>query len=209
MVQQLELNDQDMRELLLGSLKTLAAAIDAKDPYTRGHSERVTRFSLAIAKEMGFKGKDLDNINIAALLHDVGKIGIEDSILRKPGLLTKEEYAVIKRHPAIGGDIMGAIRQLRDVVPGIRHHHEAFNGSGYPDGISGQEIPLAARIIAIADSYDAMTSERPYQKAMTDEYVLDVITKMSGERYDPQVVGAFSAAFTKGMILRHLSEEVT
>jgi putative nucleotidyltransferase with HDIG domain len=209
MVQQLEINDQNMRELLLGSLKTLAAAIDAKDPYTRGHSERVTRFSMAIAREMGFKGKDLDAINIAALLHDVGKIGIEDSILRKPGLLTKEEYAVIKRHPAIGGEIMGAIKQLRDVVPGIRHHHEAFDGSGYPDGLVGQAIPLPARIIAIADSYDAMTSERPYQKAMTDDYVMTIIAKMAGERYDPNVVKAFNAAFAKGMVLRHLAEEAS
>jgi HD-GYP domain-containing protein (c-di-GMP phosphodiesterase class II) len=197
MTEQLDLYDRNMRELFLATIKSLAAAIDAKDPYTRGHSERVTTYSVAIARELGLEGKALERVQIAALLHDVGKIGIEDAVLRKPEQLTGEEYALIKRHPVMGANIMAPIRQLKDIIPGMRHHHESLDGKGYPDGLAGGEIPLMARIIAVADTFDAMTSDRLYQKAMNDDFVVKTLVRLSGTRYDPKVVQAFIAALPK------------
>jgi HD-GYP domain-containing protein (c-di-GMP phosphodiesterase class II) len=197
MTRQLASYDSNMRELFLATIKSLAAAIDAKDPYTRGHSERVALFSVAIARELGLDEKSIERVQIAALLHDVGKIGIEDAVLRKPARLTEEEYATIKRHPALGASIMGPIRQLKDIIPGMRHHHEALDGTGYPDGLAGGEIPLMARIIAVADTFDAMTSERLYQKAKDDAFVINMLQQRSGTRYDPKVVQAFVRAHAK------------
>jgi HD-GYP domain-containing protein (c-di-GMP phosphodiesterase class II) len=197
MTQQLDLYDRNMRGLFISTIKSLAAAIDAKDPYTRGHSDRVARFSLAIAREMQLEKESLERVQIAALLHDVGKIGIDDAVLRKPDRLTDEEFAVIKRHPAMGANIMGPIKQLKDIIPGMRHHHESFDGNGYPDGLAGAEIPLIARIIAVADTFDAMTSDRLYQKAMDDEFVIKTVMRLSGTRYDPKVVQAFITAHPK------------
>jgi putative nucleotidyltransferase with HDIG domain len=197
MTKQLDLYDRNMRELFLSTIKSLAAAIDAKDPYTRGHSERVAVYSVAIARELGLDERSLERVQIAALLHDVGKIGIEDAVLRKPSKLTDAEYAIIKRHPVMGASIMQPIRQLKDIIPGMRHHHEALDGSGYPDGLAGGEIPLIARIIAVGDTFDAMTSERLYQKAKDDEFVIQVLLKLSGTRYDPKAVQAFIKAHPK------------
>jgi len=197
MTRQLDLYDRNMRELFLSTIRSLAAAIDAKDPYTRGHSERVAVYSVAIARELGLDERSLERVQIAALLHDVGKIGIEDAVLRKPERLTDAEYDVIKRHPALGASIMAPIRQLKDIIPGMRHHHEALDGSGYPDGLAGGEIPLMARIIAVGDTFDAMTSDRLYQKAKDDHAVIQMLQRLSGTRYDPKAVQAFIKAHPK------------
>jgi putative nucleotidyltransferase with HDIG domain len=197
MTRQLDTYDHNMRELFLSTIKSLAAAIDAKDPYTRGHSERVALFSVAIARELGLDVKTIERVQIAALLHDIGKIGIEDAVLRKPSKLTEAEYATIKRHPAMGANIMGPIRQLKDIIPGMRHHHEALDGTGYPDGLAGGEIPLMARIIAVADTFDAMTSDRLYQKARDDDFVIQTLLRLAGSRYDPKAVQAFIRAHPK------------
>ncbi len=197
MTERLDLYDRNMRDLFISTIKSLAAAIDAKDPYTRGHSDRVARFSLAIARELNLDKNTVERVQIAALLHDVGKIGIDDAVLRKPDRLTDEEYAIIKKHPIMGANIMGPIKQLKDILPGMRHHHEAFDGSGYPDGLAGAQIPLLARIIAVADTFDAMTSDRLYQKAMDDDFVIKTLNRLSGTRYDPKMVQAFISAHTR------------
>src|SRR5262249_32999669 len=159
---------------------TLAAAIDAKDPYTRGHSERVARYAVAIGKHYGLVGEDLKRVRISALLHDVGKIGIDDRILRKPTALTDEEFEVMKTHPTKGALIIGQIPQLRDIIPGIKYHHEKWEGGGYPEGLAREEIPMLARVVTVADTFDAMTTTRPYQKAMALDYVISRIKSFSG-----------------------------
>jgi len=197
MAAQLERHDQNLREMFINTTKALAAAIDAKDPYTRGHSQRVAQISLEIAKEMGVSPTDQQKVNIAALLHDVGKIGIEDVILKKPGQLTDEEYGVIKQHPRWGAMIMGHISQLKDVVPGIQYHHERLDGSGYPEGLAGNQIPLLARIIAVADTFDAMTGDRLYQKGMEPQFVVSKLHEWKGSRYDPKVVDAMTRVYSR------------
>jgi putative nucleotidyltransferase with HDIG domain len=191
-----------MKEMFLSTVKSLAAAIDAKDPYTRGHSERVTQYSLAIAEEMKLTPREKEKINIAALLHDVGKIGIDTQILRKPGKLSAEEYALIKQHPVMGANIMAPIKQLREIAPLMRHHHEFYDGTGFPDQIKADAIPLGARILCLADTFDAMTSDRPYQKSMDAGYVVERITAWSGTRFDPKVVNAFLNCVQSGRIPR-------
>jgi putative nucleotidyltransferase with HDIG domain len=186
------------QELFLETIRTLAAAIDAKDPYTRGHSERVSSYSMAIARHLELSQDEVFRVRTAAILHDVGKLGIRDGILNKPGGLTEEEFAVMRQHPAIGAQIMEPIRMLKDIIPGIRNHHETWDGSGYPDRLEGDEIPLVARIIGVADTFDAMTTNRPYQQAKTLDYVLDKMRAMSGTRFDPQVVDALLAAVSAG-----------
>ncbi len=186
------------QELFLETIRTLAAAIDAKDPYTRGHSERVSSYSMAIARHLGLSQEQVFRIRTAAILHDVGKLGIRDGILNKPGGLTDEEFAVMRTHPAIGAQIMEPIRMLKDIIPGIRNHHETWDGTGYPDQLEGEAIPLVARIIGVADTFDAMTTNRPYQKAKTLEFVLDKMRAMSGTRFDPKVVEALLAAVEAG-----------
>jgi putative nucleotidyltransferase with HDIG domain len=186
------------QELFLETIRTLAAAIDAKDPYTRGHSERVSSYSMAIAKHLGLDPEAVFRIRTAAILHDVGKLGIEDGILNKPAGLTEDEFAVMRRHPEIGAQIMAPIRMLRDIIPGIRNHHETWDGHGYPDRLQGDQIPMVARIIGVADTFDAMTTTRPYQKAMTLDFVLEKMRAMSGSRFDPQVVDALLAAVHSG-----------
>jgi putative nucleotidyltransferase with HDIG domain len=186
------------QELFLETIRTLAAAIDAKDPYTKGHSERVSSYSMAIARHLGLSFDDVFHVRIAAILHDVGKLGIEDGILNKPGGLTDEEYEVMRRHPDIGAQIMTPISKLKSIIPGIRNHHETWDGNGYPDKLKGDEIPLVARIIGVADTFDAMTTNRPYQKAMPLEHVAEKMRAMAGTRFDPTVVEAFSAAIAAG-----------
>lgn len=186
--------------LFINSIRMLAAAIDAKDPYTRGHSERVARYSTAIGKQLGLPEHELKYLRISALLHDVGKIGIDDRILRKPGALTEEEFEVMKTHPEKGAAIMGGVPQLRDAIPGMKHHHEKWAGGGYPDGLRGEQIPLQARIVTVADTFDAMTTTRPYQKAMALNYVVEKIKGFAGTRFDPIVVGAFIKAVEAGEI---------
>jgi putative nucleotidyltransferase with HDIG domain len=186
------------QELFLETIRTLAAAIDAKDPYTRGHSERVSSYSMAIARHLGLTQEEVFRVRIAAILHDVGKLGIRDGILNKPGGLTEEEFEVMRQHPGIGAQIMSPIRMLKDIIPGIRNHHETWDGKGYPDRLTGDQIPMVARIIGVADTFDAMTTTRPYQQAMELEFVLEKMRSMSGSRFDRQVVDALLAAVEAG-----------
>ena len=186
--------------LFINSVRMLAAAIDAKDPYTRGHSERVARYSIGIGKNLGLSEKEMRNLRISALLHDVGKIGIDDRILRKPGALSDDEFEVMKGHPSKGAAIMSGVAQLIDIIPGMKYHHEKWSGGGYPEGLVGDQIPVQARIVAIADTFDAMTTNRPYQKAMEVGYVVDKIRSFAGTRFDPNVVEAFANAVRRGDI---------
>ncbi len=188
------------QELFLDTIRTLAAAIDAKDPYTRGHSERVSSYALAIGRHLGLPQEAIFRLRISAILHDVGKLGIKDGILNKPGGLDDQEFAVMKKHPEIGAQIMAPIRMLKDIIPGIRNHHEVWQGGGYPDGLVGEQIPMVARIIAVADTFDAMTTNRPYQEAMSLDYVVSKIHNMAGNRFDPTVVDAFLKAVRAGDI---------
>jgi putative nucleotidyltransferase with HDIG domain len=189
---------RENHELFISSVRALAAAIDAKDPYTAGHSERVSRFASSIAREMGLPEQEVSRVRLAALLHDVGKIGVDDRIIRKPTALTEEEFEIMKCHPVKGAAIMGAIPQLADVIPGMKYHHEKWEGGGYPEGLRGEEIPLQARIVSVADCFDAMTTARPYQRAMDVAYVVKRIRELAPSRYDPRVVDAFVRAYHKG-----------
>jgi putative nucleotidyltransferase with HDIG domain len=189
------------RELFIGSIRAFAAAIDAKDPYTRGHSERVAILARTIARHLPLSEEALQTLWIAALLHDVGKIGIEDGILRKVGQLTADEFEQMKGHTVIGAEIMSSIEQLRDMIPVIRWHHESWNGRGYPDGKRGEEIPLFARIVAVADTFDALTTNRPYQEAYSLDEAIAIITKLTGSRFDAKVVTAFLRVYELGEVL--------
>ena len=188
------------RALFLGTVKSLAAAIDGKDPYTRGHSERVARFSMAIAERLGLPDEEIEKIRVSALLHDVGKIGIDDSVLKKPAALTDEEYEIMKTHPQKGYKIMSQIPGITEFLPGMYMHHEMVNGEGYPQGLKGDEIPLQALIVSVADTFDAMTTDRPYQKAMEFNAAVDRLKSFVGTRYDARVVQAFVDACEDGQI---------
>lgn len=187
----------EIRNLFFSSMETLVAAIDARDPYTRGHSLRVTSISMEIGNEMGLNEQDIERLRIAAMLHDVGKIGIRDDVLLKKGKLNEEEYAVMKSHPVLGATIMEPIQQMGNIIPGMKHHHEWWDGSGYPDGLKGKQIPLYARIIAIADTFDAMTSDRPYQERMDPDFVAGKVRAWGGTRYDPTIVEAFIRVYER------------
>ncbi|MBZ5590383.1 MAG: HD domain-containing protein [Acidobacteriia bacterium] len=189
------------KELLVDSIRALAAAIDAKNPYTSGHSERVGQYAVAIARHCGITGSELQKVEIAALLHDVGKIGIDDAILTKPDALTDAEFAQMRVHTVKGAAIVSPIKRLREMLPGIRSHHENWSGGGYPDGLVGEQIPVVARIIAAADVFDAMTTQRPYQAAMRLDYVFSRMRGMAGTRLDPNVVRAFLEAVKDGDLI--------
>jgi HD-GYP domain-containing protein (c-di-GMP phosphodiesterase class II) len=188
------------REMFLGTVKALAAAIDGKDPYTRGHSERVSRFSVATAQALGLPLDDIEKIRVSALLHDVGKIGIDDRVLKKPAALDDEEFELMKTHPQKGYKIMSQIPAMKEFLPGMYMHHEMINGQGYPQGLQGEEIPMQARVVSVADTFDAMTTERPYQRAMDLEAALTRLKSFVGTRYDARVVAAFIAACEAGKI---------
>jgi putative two-component system response regulator len=180
-----------LKKTHLDSVKVLAGAIDAKDPYTRGHSDRVRRMSMKIGMKMGFSQERLENLVFGALLHDIGKIGIRDEVLQKKGQLTPEEYQYVQQHPLIGVKIVEGIDFFKDKISMIRNHHEHFDGSGYPDGLMGETIPLEARIIAVSDAFDAMTSLRPHRKAMPVEDVILEMGKGKGKQFDPQILEIF------------------
>jgi HD-GYP domain-containing protein (c-di-GMP phosphodiesterase class II) len=199
-ISDLQRSATENRELFLGTVKALAAAIDGKDPYTRGHSERVARFSVAIAQGMELDDEEIEKIRISALLHDVGKIGIDDNILKKPAALTDAEFEVMKGHPQKGFKIMSQIPAMREFLPGMYMHHEMINGNGYPQGLKGDEIPLMARIVSVADTFDAMTTDRPYQKAMNLADAIERIKSFVGTRYDDRVVASLVAAYESGQI---------
>ncbi len=199
-VKDLQASVAENRALFLGTVKSLAAAIDGKDPYTRGHSERVSRFSIAIAQRLGLPDDEVEKIRISAVLHDVGKIGIDDAILKKPSALSNEEFEIMKKHPQKGFKIMSQIPAMKEFLPGMYMHHEMINGQGYPQGLKGDEIPLMARIVSVADTFDAMTTDRPYQQALKFEDAVERIKSFVGTRYDEHVVAAFVAACEEGQI---------
>ena len=199
-VEDLKRAAEENKELFMGSIQMLAGAVDEKDPYTRGHSDRVTRYSLLIAKEMDLPAHFMETLRISAQLHDVGKIGIEDHILKKPGALTEEEFEVMKTHTTKGANILRPVTQLADMLPGIELHHEALDGRGYPYGLQGDQIPLLARVIAVADTFDALTTNRPYQQAHTPDQTLQIIKNLAGKRLDPLAVQALLAVHARGEI---------
>lgn len=177
-----------MRKVYLDTIRALAAAIDAKDPYTKGHSERVAETSVALAQELNLSDRDIENIEYTALLHDIGKIGIADNILGKNSSLTNKEFDIIKEHTVMGARIIEQVDFLKNSYKAIYHHHEKYNGKGYPDGLKSEDIPLSARIIAVADAYDAMNSDRPYRKKLSHNKILRELKEQSGKQFDPEVV---------------------
>jgi HD-GYP domain-containing protein (c-di-GMP phosphodiesterase class II) len=199
-IDRLKLAAEENHELFLGSIRMLAAAIDEKDPYTRGHSDRVAKYSLLIGNQLGLSPEELDRLRISALLHDVGKIGVDDRVLKKPGALTAEEFEIMKQHPSKGANIMRPVAQLKDVLPGIELHHEHINGKGYPYGLKGEEIPLMARIIAVSDTLDAITTNRPYQSARDIDDALEIIRKAAGSKFDQKVVEALELIAQSGKL---------
>ncbi len=191
---------QELEEMFFQTTDSLADAIEKRDPYTGGHTQRVTQYSLAIAKYLQLKPLERKWLKITSVLHDIGKVGIEDQILKKPERLSPEEFEMIKRHCNIGVEIIEHVRQLRDSIPGVKSHHEQLDGKGYPDGLKGEEIPVLARIVAVADTFDAMTTDRPYRKAMEKEAAVEELSRCSGTQFDEKVVEAFIQAYQKGEI---------
>jgi len=182
---------QELHELFVESITALANAIDARDPYTRGHSQRVTEYSLRICRHLPLSQEEIDYIQYAALLHDIGKIHIRDDILHKPGKLSESEFEEMQKHPAYGAKIMEPVKRFRTILPYMFHHHEKFTGKGYPYHLKGEEIPLAARIIAVADAFDAMTSDRPYRKGFSQEDAIKELERNAGTQFDPMIVEIF------------------
>lgn len=170
---------------------TLAETIEKRDPYTGNHTKRVMEYSLAVGKTIGMSEEELTRLELAAVLHDIGKIGVRDSVLLKQGKLTDDEFLQIMQHPELGGQILSRIPQLQEIIPGVVQHHERFDGKGYPEGISGEQIDLAARIIAIADTFDAMTTDRPYRRGFSFEEAFEEVRRNSGTQFDPKIVDAF------------------
>ena len=186
-----------LEESSLEAIESLNATVDAKDPYTAGHSARVQRIALAVAEELGVPAQRLDAVRFGGLFHDIGKIAVPDSVLTKPGALDDEEFAVVKRHPADGAEIVSHFSRLREAVPLIRHHHERWDGTGYPDCLAGEEIPLEACVVGLADAWDAMTTDRPYRGALTVEQAAGEVRAGRGTQFSPAVVDAFFAAFRR------------
>ena len=191
---------EEIRETFFATAEALAEAIEKRDPYTGGHTKRVVNYCLVAAKYMNLTPEELEILKLSAILHDVGKIGVEDRILRKPGNLDDEEAKIMKMHPLLGAEIMRHIRQLKDLIPGMLHHHERPDGKGYPEGLKGRDIPIVARIISAADTYDAMTTNRPYRKGLSHQTAIDEIKKEAGAQFDKEVAEAFVKAFEAGEI---------
>lgn len=183
-----------LQDTFFQTVKALSETIEKRDSYTGGHVQRVMEYSIVIGKSMGLSKEELDKLKLAALMHDIGKIGIEDNILRKSYLLSDEEYWVMKKHTVYGAEIIQNIKELRGIIPGVRGHHERFDGRGYPDGLEGEDIALLGRIIAVADTFDAMITDRPYRKALTTVEAVKELEKNSGKQFDPEVVNAFIKA---------------
>lgn len=178
-------------EVLLESLRAIILSLEEKDAYTHGHSIRVAEYSVLIAQALKLPELEIREVELSALFHDIGKIGIPDGVLLKPARLTRAEFELMKSHPVRSARILERVSSLRNLIPGIRHHHERFDGFGYPDGLSGLQIPLAARIILIADTFDAMTSTRPYRLALDKEVALQELRNCAGTQFDPELVGIF------------------
>lgn len=191
---------KELKETFFNTVSALGDAIEAKDAYTGGHTKRVLEYSIIVGKRLELSPSEMDNLKLAAALHDIGKIGVEDRILGKPGKLDPEENEVMESHAIIGARIVENIRPLREIVPGIRHHHEQYDGNGYPDVLKGEEIPLIARVISVCDTFDAMTSDRPYRRGLSPEIAVEEIRVNSNKQFDPNVVSAFLAAYENGEI---------
>lgn len=187
----------DLQDLFLSSIRTVVSLIDAKDDYTAGHSSRVTKYALMIADQLGYPPEDRKRLELAALLHDVGKIGMPDAILKKPSGLTPEEFSIVKDHPAKGAEALEPIKQMKDIIPGVRYHHEKLDGRGYPAGLAGDQVPMDAQIICVGDSYDAMNSDRPYRKGLGMEESVRRLRQDSGTQFNPALVEAFVKALEK------------
>lgn len=185
-----------LHSTFLHTAEAMAEAISSRDPYTGGHTRRVRTYALQLAEKLGLNAEEKNTLRLAAILHDVGKIGIDDAILRKAEQLTDEERLKMSSHPRIGARILGYVDEMKAVIPGVLHHHEWFNGSGYPDGLAGEQIPLQARIIAIADAFDALTTDRPYRRASTAIAALDILARESGVHFDPELLLIFRALQT-------------
>ncbi|MBI4850126.1 MAG: HD domain-containing protein [Nitrospirae bacterium] len=197
MLEDLNESFKELEDLFLKLVRVMVNALDAKSPWTKGHSERVSMYAGQIAKEMMLDDDEIKNIRLAGLLHDIGKIGTDDFLLDKPGALTREEFEVVRKHPAQGAEILKGIKQLKDIVPLIKHHHEKLDGTGYPDRLNDGQIPLGAKILHVADSFDSMTSDRPYRPAPGTEYALSELHKYKGKQFDPAVVEAFLRVLEK------------
>lgn len=184
-------SNEKLEQAYLDMIQTLRYTVEAKDPYTRGHSDRVSEYSVLIGEKVGLPEDQLKTLKIGGLFHDIGKIGIPDKILLKTEKLTDDEYSEIKNHPSIGAHILGDATIFKDIIPIVKHHHEKFDGRGYPSGLKGEEIPYMARIAAIADTFDAMTSRRSYRDALDLQYVKDEIKKCEGTQFDPKLAEVF------------------
>jgi len=182
---------ENLEQMFINTITSLASMLDAKSPWTKGHAERVTRYAVAIGREMGFDEKTLDILRLGGLLHDIGKIGTYDIILDKPGELTPEESELVYQHPSKGAEILEPIKQLKNIVPLVRHHHERIDGTGYPDGLKGREIPLLVRILCVADAYDSMIADRPYRKSPQKEYAISELKRHAGKQFDADIVNTF------------------
>ena len=187
----LERQNKDLEEMFLQATIAMGNALDAKSPWTKGHSERTVRYAEKIACKMGLSDEDMHNLTIGGLLHDIGKIGTYDYLLHKTEKLTAQEFNIIKKHPEKGEKILESIKQLKQIIPIIRYHHERYDGKGYPDGLAGEDIPLLARIVHVADSFDAMTADRPYRSALSKEQVIEELRRNAGTQFDPAVVDVF------------------
>ncbi len=199
----------DLENFIINLVKSMISAVEAKDVYTRGHSERVSRMCIYMAESLGLIEVDKKNLEWAAILHDVGKIGVPESILCKEGPLDVDEYEIIKQHPLKGSEILEHIEQFRDVIPGVLHHHESYDGSGYPSGLKGEEIPFYARIISIVDTFDSITTSRPYRKKDEYEKAISVIEELAGTQFDPYLVHKFKEVYVKKIVLDKVEQNTT
>jgi putative nucleotidyltransferase with HDIG domain len=184
----------------LEAIESLNATVEAKDPYTAGHSQRVQDIALAVGTQLGLERDRLESLRLAGLLHDIGKLAVPDAILTKPARLTEEEFALIQQHSEAGARIVGNLGRLRDAVPIIRHHHERWDGRGYPHRLAGDSIPIEAAVVGLADAWDAMTTDRPYHRALTVQEALDEVRTGRGTQFAPAVVDSFLATLSRGTL---------
>lgn len=198
----------DLKQAFTDTVSIIANAVEARDPYTAGHTDRVTAIALEMARELNWSREQIENLQIGALLHDIGKIGIADTILRKPDSLTPDEYTEMQQHPVVGAQMLEGVSALRPVLPYILYHQERYDGKGYPFGLAGNAIPIEGRLLTVADTFDAMTSNRPYRQALTDEQALDEIARHRGTQFDPEMVDALIGAYTHGRLKSQLDTEV-
>ena len=191
---------EELKETFYDIVYALAEAIEKRDPYTGEHTKRVMEYSLTIGKTMGLSQKEMMNLRLSAILHDIGKIGIRDNLLLKNERLTVDEYNAIMMHAVYGAEMLAHIRQLKDIIPGVKWHHEKYDGSGYPDGLEGEDIPVIARIISVADTFDAMTTDRPYRKGLSVKAAMEELKRYAGAQFDPDAVDAFTKVYNEGML---------